>query len=136
MASVPLPFLIGLWQNTLMQKNWIPTILALILGIALGLVYGWVLSPVEYTDVTPELLRADFKTDYVLMVAEAYSSKPDLEPASRKLAILGPEEPAVLAARAYDYAQQNGYPAADLTLIQELTVALQTWQPLPPTVSP
>ena len=37
----------------------IKVIIALAIGIALGLVYGWVVEPVEYTDVTPEVLRED-----------------------------------------------------------------------------
>ena len=118
------------------MQRWIPITIAVILGIAIGLTYGWVISPVEYTDVTPELLRADFRTDYVLMVAEAFRTERDTELATRKLAIFGTEHPSVITAQAYEYAQQNSYPANDLALIQELTVALQTWQPLPPTASP
>jgi hypothetical protein len=119
-----------------MKKRWIPIAIATILGIALGLAYGWLISPVEYTNVTPELLRSDFRTDYVLMVAEAYHVEQNPELASHKLAILGSEEPAVLTSQAYEDARQYAYDAEDLALIQELTLALQTWQPLPPTVSP
>lgn len=119
-----------------MQKRWIPITVTAILGIALGLAYGWLVSPVEYTNVTPELLRSDFRTDYVLMVAEAYQVEQDPELASLKLAKLGPEEPFILTDQAYEYARQYAYAAEDLALIQELTLALQTWQPFPPTVSP
>ncbi len=131
-----LPILIGVWQNNTMQKRWIPIIITVILGIVLGIAYGWLLSPVEYTNVTPELLRSDFRTDYVLMIAEAYHVDQNPENASQKLAILGSEEPYMLASQAYEYAHQYAYDADDLALIQELALALQTWQPLPPTVSP
>ena len=124
--SATLSILTGLWQNILMQR-WIPFTIALIIGIALGLAYGWVISPVTYTDITPELLRADFRTDYVLMVAEAYRSEQDPEIATRKLAILGSEQPAVIAAQAYDYGHKNAYNADDLALIQELAVALKAF---------
>ena len=43
------------------------------LGIALGLLYGWVLRPVPYQDVPMDTLRQDFRTDYILMVAQAYT---------------------------------------------------------------
>jgi len=119
-----------------MLKRWLPIIIIAILGIALGLSYGWLISPVEYTNVTPELLRSDFRTDYVLMVAEAYSVELDPELSSQRLAILGSEDPTILAAQAYEYARQNAYASDDLALIQELTLALQAWQPLPPTVKP
>ena len=133
---MPLPILIGVWQNYTMQKRWIAIIITAVLGIALGLAYGWLVSPVEYTNVTPELLRSDFRTDYVLMVAEAYHAEQDPELAALKLAKLGSEEPSILTNQAYEYARQYEYDADDLALIQELTLALQTWQPLPPTVSP
>ena len=73
MALVILPWL---WQNTHMSR-WFVTLIALALGITLGLVYGWVINPVQYTDVTPDALRIDYRTDYVLMVAEAYRAEQD-----------------------------------------------------------
>lgn len=119
-----------------MLKRWLLIITTAILGIAFGLSYGWLISPVEYTNVTPEILRSDFRTDYVLMVAEAYRVEQDPELSSQRLAILGAEEPTVLAAQAYEYARQNAYAADDLALIQDLVLALQAWQPLPPTAIP
>ncbi len=43
----------------------------LVLGVWLGLWYGWRVSPVRYVSTTPDLLRQDYRDDYVLMVAEA-----------------------------------------------------------------
>lgn len=133
---IALSILIGVWQNKAMHKRWIPIIITVIIGIALGITYGWLISPVEYSNVTPELLRSDFRTDYVLMVAETYHVDQNPEHASQKLAILGSEEPTILASQAYEYARQYAYDADDLAMIQELVLALKTWQPLPPTVSP
>ena len=118
------------------MPRWLITFIALALGIALGLVYGWVIDPVQYTDVTPDALRIDYQTDYVLMVAEAYHAEQDPALASRRLAVLGSQPPAVITSEAEDYARQAGYPGDDLTLIQELSVALQTWQPVPGTSLP
>jgi len=70
-------------------SNWIKIFIAVLAGIALGLVYGWVIAPVQYTDVTPNILREDYRADYVLMVAEAHQSEQDPEMAARRLAILG-----------------------------------------------
>ncbi len=80
--------------NPPMTSNWIKFFIALVVGIALGMVYGWVISPVQYTDVTPNILREDYRTDYVLMTAEAYQNEQDAEIAARRLAILGSESPA------------------------------------------
>lgn len=132
---LPLVILACLWQNTSMRR-WIPVSLAFVVGVALGLVYGWFIDPVQYTDLTPEVLRFDYQSDYVLMAAEAYRMEQDPAAAARRLAVLGSEPPAWIAKQAYEYARQAGYPPDDLTLMQGLLVALQTWQPLPATTVP
>ena len=134
-SSFALAILSRLWQNTPMPR-WLPITLAIILGLALGLVYGWIIEPVQYTDITPDALRIDYQTDYVLMVAEAYQAKGDPALAAKRLAILGSKPPALLVSNAYDYAVQASYPTDDLTLMQDLVVALQTWQPIPGTSLP
>ena len=118
------------------MPRWLSFLIALALGISFGLVYGWVINPVQYTDITPEALRVDYRTDYVLMVAEAYHAEGDPALAARRLAVLGSEPPAAIAGEAESYARQSGYPSDDLTLIQDLAVALQTWQPIPGTNLP
>ena len=133
--SFALVILFRVWQNNRMSR-WLSILIALALGIALGLVYGWMIDPVQYTDITSEALRIDYRTDYVLMVAEAYQAEQDPALAARRLAVLGSEPPAAIAGEAKDFARQAAYPADDLTLIQDLTVALQTWQPIPGTSLP
>jgi hypothetical protein len=118
------------------MPRWIPILLAVLLGIGLGLVYGWVLNPVQYTDITPEALRSDYQTDYVLMVSEAYHLEQDPELASRRLAALGSKPPAVIVTQAYEFALESAYPADDLAIIQELEIALRAWQPIPGTNFP
>ncbi len=77
------------------------TLLGFILGLAGGLVYSWILSPVEYTDTAPASLRQDFKEDYLSMIAAAYAASGDLNRARSRLALLGvsasPEEMSRLA---------------------------------------
>ena len=119
-----------LWQNTGMSR-WVLILFSTILGITLGLVYGWVIAPVQYIDVTPDGLRIDYRTDYVLMVAEAYRSEQEPALAARRLAVLGSQPPAIIAGEAYQYALQAGYEGSDLAAIQELSIALETWQPIP-----
>ena len=118
------------------MPRWISILIAALLGLALGLVYGWKIDPVQYTDITPDVLRIDYRTDYVLMVAEAYRAGQDPALAAQRLAVLGSEPPAVIAGDAYDFSKQSGYPAEDLALLQELVVALQAWQPIPGTSLP
>ena len=124
-----------MWQNTPMSR-WLIILIAALLGLTLGLVYGWVIEPVQYIDITPDALRIDYRTDYVLMVAEAFQAEQDSALAAQRLAVLGSNPPALITGEAYDYAQQSAYPVDDLALIQELSVALQTWQPIPGTNMP
>ncbi len=111
------------------MPRWIKFLLALLLGLAAGLIYGWLVSPLEYVDTTPDILSADYRADYVLMAAEIYASSADLEPAARALSLLSPQPPAVTAAEALAYALASGYAPADIALLESLTSALQTYQP-------
>ena len=111
------------------MSRWLVPLILAIAGIALGLLYGWVLNPVKFVDTTPASLRADYQTDYVLMVAEAYHSDQNSELAARRLAIFGGQTPAAISQTALQNARQFGYSQNDLTLIQELTRAMQAAQP-------
>ena len=111
------------------SSNWIKIFIAALIGIALGLVYGWVIAPVEYIDVTPNILREDYRADYVLMVAEAHQNEQNPETAARRLAILGSESPALIAASTLAYATNNGFTQNEILLLQGLLTAMQTYQP-------
>jgi hypothetical protein len=111
------------------SSNWIKLLIAAVIGIALGLVYGWVIAPVQYTDVTPNILRKDYRADYVLMVAEANQKEQDPETAARRLAILGSESPAEIAASTLVYATNNGFSQNELQLLQNLLSDMQKYQP-------
>jgi hypothetical protein len=111
------------------SSNLIKIIIALAIGIAIGLIYGWVISPIEYVDITPNLLRQDYQVDYVLMTAEAYQNDFDSETAARRLAILGSASPATLTANALQYAIQNNFTQTEIQHLQTLLTAMQTYTP-------
>lgn len=98
--------------------------------------YGWVINPVEYVDTTPGTLRVDYKSDYVLMVAEAYSTERDLAKAVTRLSALGPEMPSEIVRQAILFAESQGYTDADVTLMRSLARDLDTWNPTLPGQSP
>lgn len=108
------------------RSRWVFIILALLAGIGIGLTYGWVIDPVDFFDLTPDTLRADYKADYVLMTAEAYRVEQDPGLAARRLAIFG-SSPSIIATEGLDYARANRFSDADLALMQELVTALQAW---------
>jgi hypothetical protein len=110
------------------MRRWLPFVIALIVGLAISLYYGWMVNPVEYVDTAPASLKADYRTDYVLMAAETYQSKQDPVLAARQLALLGSRPPAEISSQALAYAQSVGYDQGDLLLLQNLVLAMQTWQ--------
>jgi len=107
-------------------------IIALIVGIGGGLAYGWLIDPVDFYDLTPDTLRADYKTDYVLMTAEAYRVEQDPGLAARRLAIFGSQSPSSIASEGLAYARASGFPDSDLIMIQELITAMQAWSGIAP----
>jgi len=107
--------------------RWIFIVLALLIGIGAGLTYGWIIDPVDFFNLTPDTLRADYKSDYVLMVAEAYQAERDPGLAARRLGIFGTQSPSTIAASGLAYARANGFSDSDITLMQELVTALQAW---------
>lgn len=109
------------------STRWIFILITLILGVGAGLAYGWIIDPIEFFDLTPDTLRADYKTDYVLMTAEAYRFEQDPGTAARRLAIFGVQSPSVIASEALDYARTNGFPDSDIALLRDLVTAMQAW---------
>ena len=108
----------------------IKILITLAIGIALGLVYGWIISPVEFIDTTPETLRADYRADYILMIAESYHADKDTGLAAQRLAIIGSQTPADIVKQALQTGRETGYASNDLILLEELFSAMQSYQPV------
>ena len=64
-------------------------LLALLVGLGLGLVYSWVISPLRIFSAEPKTLRADFKDQYRSLIAAAYAATDNLPRAQARLALLG-----------------------------------------------
>jgi hypothetical protein len=67
-------------------------IFGLIIGVALGLSYAWIISPTRYIDTVPSSLRADFKDQYRIAISAAYAATSDIQRARARLALLGDED--------------------------------------------
>jgi len=113
------------------MPRWLYSVIAISVGIGIGLFYGWEINPVQFVDTTPASLRADYRADYVLMIAEAFHTDQNADSAIRRLAVLGSSSPAELAAQALQTGQTIGYSSEDISMLQELTRALQAYQPAP-----
>jgi hypothetical protein len=117
------------------MPRWITTLFIAIVGVVAGITYGLFLSPVEYVDTTPASLRVDFRTDYVLMVAERFHADRDQAGALRRISILGTGPPAAMCDEALAFARSSSYSARDIELLDELKRAMQALSPaLTPTV--
>ncbi len=115
-----------------MKLRWLFILIALITGIAAGVAYGWIIDPVEFYDLTPDTLRADYRADYVLMVAEAYRAEQDAGLAARRLALFGAQSPSSIAADGLSFARSSGFGDSDIALMQELVTAMQAWSGINP----
>lgn len=95
-----------------------------VFGIAIGLFYSWVISPVEYVDAPPYALRADFKDEYRALVAAAYLYSNDLLRAENRLAQLKDDDTAQSLAMQAQRALADGHPEAEVRALGFLAMAL------------
>jgi hypothetical protein len=95
-----------------------------IMGLASGLVYGWLLDPVKYVDTQPNSLRIDYQTDIVLMVASIYSRELDTEAAIERLSLLKKEDIGNLLADSLAYAEKMNFSRYDIDNIELLNEAI------------
>lgn len=80
------------------KKPLVLGIAGLVVGIALGILYGWVINPVEWTDAAVEHLRADLQQEYLRMSIDSYAQNRDAELAKKRYADLGPNAAEVMGA--------------------------------------
>jgi hypothetical protein len=82
-----------------------------VLGAFLGLLYAWVVSPVEYVDTSPAAMRADFRDQYRALIASAYVANRDLARAQARLNLLSDRDIArTLAEQAQHTLADGGSP--------------------------
>lgn len=112
-----------------LQQKWVMTVLALIIGIGLGLVYGWVISPVQWKDATPSLLRPDLRVDYLRMTIDSYTVNKDVDLAIQRYHQLG--------AQAADTLKEVGADPGEVntTAIQNFSALVEIFEAGPTSVS-
>lgn len=67
-------------------------VVALLAGILIGLIIGWGIWPVKWTNTYPVDLRAAERNEYLAMVAESYAINGDLALAQKRLASWSQED--------------------------------------------
>jgi hypothetical protein len=68
----------------------------LILGVIIGLIYSWLINPIEYQNTDPASLKSSHKDAYRIMIAQVYAISGNLSHASQRLALLGDENPVII----------------------------------------
>jgi len=96
----------------------------ILVGITAGILYGWVVNPIPFTSLEPHSLRIDYRTDFVLMVAELYHYDPDLAQAAERLIYLGETSLNALMDEAITYAEENDYAPGDIAYMNDLALAI------------
>ena len=105
-------------------------LLALLAGFGAGLLYSWMISPLQVIDTNPAALRDDFKDDYRAAIAAAYAATDNLPRARARLSLLNDSNSVeILNAQAQhmrasgDSSQQAEQVAALAIALDEQTVA-------------
>lgn len=101
-------------RDTPMRRFPWDILFALLLGLGMGLVYAWIISPLRLTDSTPALLRADFKDQFRSAIAASYAATGNLPRAQARITLLGDENPVeTLNAQAQRAITSGGFAQAD-----------------------
>jgi hypothetical protein len=112
-------------------------VVAIAIGVGAGLLFGWMVLPGRMADTSPDTLRADYRTDLVLMTAEIYQQESDPAAAVDRLGEIYNDEPALrVVQQAILTGQELGYARSDIETLARLFQALQTWTPSPESSQP
>jgi hypothetical protein len=103
---------------------WFAIVLGLLIGTGGGLVYAWLVNPVNLVDVAPfQLVSADQEA-YIVLISEAYMQDRDLHRARARLEALEIRDPAVLLSDIADTALLNGHDPREIRALATLAEAL------------
>ena len=74
------------------NRRYLWFIVMIVIGLVFGLLLGWNVFSRPPEKLGLEVLRMDYKMDYVLMVAKFYQKEKDLAAAEQMLAAIEPDE--------------------------------------------
>lgn len=99
-------------------------LLGLILGLAGGLVYAWVISPVVYIDASPARLNEQYTDEYIFLVSQSYAATGDWEKARERLDALDDPDAAQRVAALFERYLREGQPSSHVRNLAILTQRL------------
>jgi hypothetical protein len=105
------------------RGNWY-LLTGLVIGLVLGVLYSWVISPVKYVDTDPSSLAPAFKDEYRQVIALAYHANGNLERARERLSLIDTGDVVqALAAQAQRMVAEN-QPPEDTRMLAVLAADL------------
>ncbi len=99
-------------------------LIALAAGVGLGLVVGWYVWPVTYTESAPTRMRQDWKDEAIWMAAQAFAYDRDLEAAQIRLRPLGADDLGKLVLARTEKAIAQNLAPKQITSLARLAAAL------------
>jgi NhaP-type Na+/H+ or K+/H+ antiporter len=112
-----------------MNFRYTPLIIGLLVGIALGILYGWVIRPIEIGETTPNSLQEEYHADIVLMVAEIFAAEKDVERARQRMTAFGFLSHKEHVTNALNYAKAHDLSEQDIELLTHLFTHLDLSTP-------
>jgi hypothetical protein len=109
--------------------RWTALGLGVFAGLAIGLLYTWVLYPVEIANTDPAMMRSDYRQDWVRLVALSYVVDGDLERARSRLAGLEHDDIAISMQLLIEEYAAAGRPAETLRRLAVMAQAMDVYTP-------
>ena len=109
----------------------------IVIGLALGLLFAWLIQPVEYLDTPPDSLKEIYKDQYRAVIASAFEANQDMVRAKARLELLGDEDIyRAVAEQAQRVLADGGTPQESQALGRLAAALSKTMPKLSPTGTP
>jgi len=105
-----------------MNFRYTPLLLGLLIGIAIGILYGWVIQPLESRETSPRSLQDQYQADVVLMVAEIFAAEDDIESARQRMSNLSLESYGDIVNNALNFAKAHDFSDQDIEFLNNLAI--------------
>ncbi len=97
-------------------------------GLAAGVLFSWLVAPVQFMDTDQASLHPDFRSEYRALIAQAYLSDGDIGRAQGRLALLGDKNPVVELDNQSRQAQEAERPQREVEALAALSAGLKSYQ--------
>jgi len=103
----------------------------LAIGLAIGVLFSWLIEPVQFLDTAPASLHPDFRSEYRALIAQAYMADGDIGRAQSRLALLGDPDPVSQLKDQTIKAKADQRPQREVEALAALAQGLEH-DPIPP----